>query len=118
VPANLTPPEDLLAVFGGFPEKQAHALLETWARAVASLPGAEQCIAWNMPSLRIDGELVLDENGSITWNAADLLASDGLTLQDTVDMDLIEVGLTALINSITNSRTMQITYFHAKVVYA
>ena len=63
MPANLTPPEDLLAVFGGFPEKQAHALLETWALAVDSLPGAEQCIAWNMPSLRIDGELVLSMLG-------------------------------------------------------
>lgn len=33
--------------------------MTTWQGAVGLLPGAEQCIAWQMASLRVDGELVL-----------------------------------------------------------
>ena len=60
---DLTPADDVLTAFGGFADMQRHALVETWGRALAWLPGAEQCIAWNMPSLRVDGELVLSMLG-------------------------------------------------------
>ncbi len=51
--------EEVSTVFRSFPDAQRQALVETWCRALALLPGAAQCIAWNMPSLRVDGELVL-----------------------------------------------------------
>lgn len=57
------PREEVMTVFREFPDRQRQALVETWHRALAQLPGAEQCIAWNMPSLRIDGELVLSMLG-------------------------------------------------------
>lgn len=52
-------PADVMEIFGRFPDIQRRALMTTWQGAVRVLPGADQCIAWQMPSLRVDGELVL-----------------------------------------------------------
>ena len=52
-------PAEVMGVFGAFPPAQRNALITTWRTATGLLPAAEQCIAWKMPSLRIDGDLVL-----------------------------------------------------------
>ncbi len=46
-----------------FPEGQRQALEAVRAVLVATLPGAEEVIAWGMPSLRIDGDLVVSYQG-------------------------------------------------------
>lgn len=46
-----------------FPAAQRQALEEVRAVLVAALPGAEEVIAWGMPSLRIDGDLVVSYQG-------------------------------------------------------
>lgn len=66
---DLTLPGDVVKAFAGFPDAQRQALVDTWGRAVSILPGAEQCIAWNMPSLRVDGELVLSMLGFQSHNS-------------------------------------------------
>lgn len=56
-------PIEVVRKFSTFPPAQQRALESTWERATSLLPGANQCIAWQMPSLRIDGELVLSMSG-------------------------------------------------------
>lgn len=56
-------PAQIAQVFASFPPTQQEALVTTWSSATGLLPSAEQCIAWGMPSLRIDGELVLSMQG-------------------------------------------------------
>jgi uncharacterized protein YdhG (YjbR/CyaY superfamily) len=56
-------------VFGAFAEPQRTALTRTWVSALDQLPGAEQCIAWGMPSLRVDGDLVLSLQGFAQHNS-------------------------------------------------
>ncbi len=46
-----------------FPVAQRQALLAVRTVLVATLPGAEEVIAWGMPSLRIDGDLVVSYQG-------------------------------------------------------
>lgn len=60
---------DVEDAFAGFPESQRTALTRTWEAALQTLVGAEQCIAWGMPTLRIDGDLVLSMNGFTSHNS-------------------------------------------------
>jgi uncharacterized protein YdhG (YjbR/CyaY superfamily) len=62
-------PRDIETAFSRFPPKQRSALVRTWETALATLQGVEQCIAWGMPSLRIDGELVLSMEGFSRHNS-------------------------------------------------
>lgn len=57
------------AAFEEFAEPQGRALTESWLTALKVLPGAEQCIAWGMPSLRVDGDLVLSMQGFAEHNS-------------------------------------------------
>ena len=61
-------------------------------------------------------ELVLDHNHPNMFNAADILASDGVTITGTPEIDKLEMGLSALYNSISDSRTMNVRNFTAKVI--
>ena len=63
-------------------------------------------------------ELVLDHNHPTMFNAADILASDGVTITGTPEIDKLEMGLSALYNSISDSRTMNVRNFTAKVIRA
>ena len=60
---------EVTKAFTQFPAAQRKALTSTWQQAVDALPGAEQCIAWKMPSLRIDGDLVLSMLGFAGHNS-------------------------------------------------
>jgi uncharacterized protein YdhG (YjbR/CyaY superfamily) len=60
---------DVDDAFARFPKAQRAALLRTWESALKTLVGAEQCIAWGMPSLRIDGDLVLSMDGFSAHNS-------------------------------------------------
>lgn len=62
----IAPVRDAFEVFA---EPQCAALTRTWVGAVRQLPGAEQCIAWGMPSLRIDGDLVMSVQGFAQHNS-------------------------------------------------
>ncbi len=55
--------------FAAFAEPQRTALTRTWVSALDQLPGAEQCIAWGMPSLRVDGDLVMSLQGFAKHNS-------------------------------------------------
>lgn len=61
--------EAVLEAFGAFEGRQCEALTRTWVCALEKLPGAEQCIAWGMPSLRVDGDLVLSLQGFAKHNS-------------------------------------------------
>jgi len=52
-----------------FPVAQRQALMAVRAVLVATLPGAEEVIAWGMPSMRIDGDLVLSYQGFSRHNS-------------------------------------------------
>lgn len=60
---------EVVAAFADYAPPQRGALTDTWMLAVATLPGAEQCIAWGMPSLRVDGDLVLSLSGFAEHNS-------------------------------------------------
>lgn len=60
---------EVVAAFAGHAPEQRAALTDTWALAMATLPGAEQCIAWGMPSLRVDGDLVVSLSGFAEHNS-------------------------------------------------
>lgn len=60
---------EVVAAFADYPPAQRAALLDTWALAVATLQGAEQCIAWGMPTLRVDGDLVMSLSGFSEHNS-------------------------------------------------
>ena len=60
---------EVAAVFTNFDGPQRAALTTSWLTAVKQIPGAEQCIAWGMPSLRIDGDLVLSMLGFAQHNS-------------------------------------------------
>ena len=60
---------EVVKAFAPFPPAQRAALTSTWLQAADCLPGAEQCIAWKMPSLRIDGDLVLSMLGFAGHNS-------------------------------------------------
>lgn len=53
----------------GFPPAQRRALEAIRSRLRTLLPGAEEVIAWGMPSYRIDGELVLSFSGFSDHNS-------------------------------------------------
>jgi uncharacterized protein YdhG (YjbR/CyaY superfamily) len=55
--------------FARFDSPQRKALLGTWESTLNTLTGAEQCIAWGMPTLRIDGDLVLSMDGFTSHNS-------------------------------------------------
>jgi uncharacterized protein YdhG (YjbR/CyaY superfamily) len=57
------------SAFARFDPPQRKALLGTWESALKTLTGAEQCIAWGMPTLRIDGDLVLSMDGFTSHNS-------------------------------------------------
>lgn len=61
--------EEVAEAFAGFPEPQCHALNSSWLSAVRLLPGAQQCIAWGMPTLRADGDLVISMQGFAKHNS-------------------------------------------------
>lgn len=52
-----------------FPPAQRAALGAVRAVLVAALPGAEEVIAWKMPSLRVDGDLVVSYDGFTRHNS-------------------------------------------------
>lgn len=52
-----------------FPLGQHQALQAVRTVLVATLPGAEEVIAWGMPSLRIDGDLVVSYQGFSKHNS-------------------------------------------------
>jgi len=60
---------DVEDAFADFPEAQRAALTRTWEAALRTLAGGEQCIAWGMPTLRIDGDLVLSIDGFTSHNS-------------------------------------------------
>jgi uncharacterized protein YdhG (YjbR/CyaY superfamily) len=60
---------DVEGAFAKFLPQQRSALERSWDIALTTLNGAEQCIAWGMPSLRIDGELVLSMDGFTHHNS-------------------------------------------------
>jgi len=59
----------VLSSFDKFDEPQQRALNRTWEAAIKTLAGADQCIAWGMPTLRIDGDLVLSLDGFTSHNS-------------------------------------------------
>lgn len=61
--------KDVRTAFARFAPPQRTALTSTWELAIAKLTGAEQCIAWGMPTLRIDGDLVLSMDGFSAHNS-------------------------------------------------
>jgi len=61
--------EDVTRVFATFDGRQRDALNSSWLAAVRLLPGAEQCIAWGMPTLRVDGDLVISMQGFARHNS-------------------------------------------------
>jgi len=52
-----------------FPPPQRRALQSVREVLVKALPGAEEVIAWKMPSLRIDGDLVVSYEGFTKHNS-------------------------------------------------
>ena len=61
--------DEIREVFAAFPREQESALSATLSTALAAVPGAEQCIAWGMPTLRIDGDIVLSLQGFARHNS-------------------------------------------------
>ena len=61
--------QEVSAAFADHAPAQRAALLGTWSLALSALPGAEQCIAWGMPSLRVDGDLVMSLSGFSEHNS-------------------------------------------------
>lgn len=62
-----------------FPPAQRAALTAVRTVLVAALPGAEEVIAWKMPSLRIDGDLVVSYDGFRGHNSLFPSSSDVFT---------------------------------------
>lgn len=60
---------EIRAAFADYGPAQRAALTDTWSLAVSTLPGAEQGIAWGMPSLRVDGDLVMSLSGFSEHNS-------------------------------------------------
>ena len=60
---------EVVAAFADYEPAQRAALTATWSLAVSTLPGAEQGIAWGMPSLRVDGDLVISLSGFSEHNS-------------------------------------------------
>jgi uncharacterized protein YdhG (YjbR/CyaY superfamily) len=52
-----------------FPPPQRRALTATRASILTLLPGAEEVLAWGMPSYRVDGDLVLSFSGFTDHNS-------------------------------------------------
>ncbi|MDC3377170.1 hypothetical protein OAV85_04125 [Candidatus Nanopelagicales bacterium] len=46
-----------------FPPKQQEALLATRTRVLRIVPGADEDLSWGMPTLRIDGDILLSLHG-------------------------------------------------------
>lgn len=63
-----------------FPSGQRQALQAVRKVLVAALPGAEEVIAWGMPSLRIDGDLVVSYQGFSKHNS--LFPSSSAVFED------------------------------------
>lgn len=61
--------EDVKQSFATFDAPQRKALTTSWLTALKVLPGADQCIAWGMPSLRVDGDLVMSMLGFAEHNS-------------------------------------------------
>ena len=61
--------EVVTRAFSAFEGRQRDALNSSWLTAVRFLPGAEQCIAWGMPTLRVDGDLVISMQGFARHNS-------------------------------------------------
>jgi uncharacterized protein YdhG (YjbR/CyaY superfamily) len=62
-------PDDVTRHLADFPPKQRRALTSTRASILKLLPGADEVIAWGMPSYRIDGDLVLSFSGFSDHNS-------------------------------------------------
>ena len=54
---------DVDSMLAEFPAPQRKALQATRATLLRLLPGAEEVLAWGMPSYRVDGDLVLSFSG-------------------------------------------------------
>lgn len=63
------PARDIDAHLAGFEPKQRRALQAVRDVLVNALPGAQEVIAWKMPSLRIDGDLVCSYEGFTHHNS-------------------------------------------------
>jgi len=61
--------EVVTRAFAAFEGRQRAALNSSWLAALRLLPGAEQCIAWGMPTLRVDGDLVISMQGFARHNS-------------------------------------------------
>lgn len=61
--------EVVTRAFAIFEGRQREALRSSWLAAVRFLPGADQCIAWGMPTLRVDGDLVFSMQGFARHNS-------------------------------------------------
>ena len=57
------------AHLAAFPARQRRALESTRASLLKLLPGADEVLAWGMPSYRIDGDLVLSFSGFSDHNS-------------------------------------------------
>lgn len=66
------PRDDAAAVtqhLAGFPARQRRALESIRKSLITLLPGADEVIAWGMPSYRVDGDLVLSFSGFAHHNS-------------------------------------------------
>ena len=65
----MTKADPVRAHLSAFPAAQRRALESTRSTLIRLLPGAEEVIAWGMPSYRIDGDLVLSFSGFAEHNS-------------------------------------------------
>ncbi|MGA1089827.1 MAG: hypothetical protein ACO3X2_10265, partial [Candidatus Nanopelagicales bacterium] len=59
----MTKADPVQSHLSAFPAAQRRALESTRSALIRLLPGADEVIAWGMPSYRIDGDLVLSFSG-------------------------------------------------------
>ena len=52
-----------------FPSKQQEALLTTRTRVLWIVPGADEDLSWGMPTLRVDGDILLSLHGFSDHNS-------------------------------------------------
>jgi uncharacterized protein YdhG (YjbR/CyaY superfamily) len=65
----MTKADPVQSHLSAFPAAQRRALESTRSALIRLLPGADEVIAWGMPSYRIDGDLVLSFSGFAEHNS-------------------------------------------------
>jgi uncharacterized protein YdhG (YjbR/CyaY superfamily) len=69
IPVARNSPDAVEQHLAGFTARQRKALEATRSSLLRLLPGAEEVLAWGMPSYRIDGDLVLSFSGFADHNS-------------------------------------------------